>query len=102
MRIYYERSGGFAGLRQEITLDSQSIDAEEAGELQKLVEQAGFFDLPARITAPGTGADQFQYRITVESGPRRHTVEAGEASIPAALQPLLDRLAALARTKRQS
>jgi Emfourin len=100
MRIRFERSGGFTGMRLDKTVESEALDAEQAGALQQEIEASGFFDLPEKISSPGGGADRFQYRIAVESGGRRHTVEVGEAAMPDQLLPLVQHLSTLARTSR--
>ena len=100
MRIQFERSGGFAGMRLTATIDTDTLAPDEARVLQALMDTAWFFDLPAVIASPTPGADQFQYRLTVEADERRHTVEVGEAAAPDTLQPLLRKLTTLARSAR--
>jgi len=102
MRIHFERTGGFAGMRMTATVNTESLSSEEARDLQEMVEAAGFFDLPAVITTPTPGADRFYYKLTVEAEGRQHTVEMGEAAVPEALRPLLQRLTAVARSARHS
>jgi hypothetical protein len=98
MRIQFERSGGFAGMRMGTTVDTHSLSAEKAQNLQDLVEAANFFGLPATIQSSGEGADRFQYNITVESEGKSHTVEVGESAVPESLRPLLNQLTTLARS----
>jgi hypothetical protein len=100
MRIEFERTGGFAGMRVAATIDTETLPPDEARAVREMVGAARFFDLPAKITSPTPGADQFQYRLTVEAEGRKHTVEVGDASAPEALQPLLRRLTLLARSPR--
>ncbi len=102
MRIHFERTGGFAGMRMTATVNTESLSSEEARDLHEMVEAAGFFDLPAVITTPTPGADRFHYKLTVEAEGRQHTVEMGEAAVPEALRPLLQRLTAMARSARRS
>ena len=102
MRIQFDRTGGFAGLRMAATLETESLPPDEAQSLLDLVKAARFFDLPAVIEPPPAGADQFKYKLTIEAEGRRHTVEMGDASAPETLQPLLRRLTVLARSPRQS
>ena len=102
MRIHFERTGGFAGMRVTATIDTESLSPEEASELQEMVNAASFFDLPEVIEAPNGGADRFQYRLTVEDAGRSHTVRVGEAASPDELRPLLRRLTTLARSSRSS
>ena len=97
MRVSFERTGGFAGMRMTAALDSDSLSPDEQRDLRDMIETAGFFQLPKRIIAPTPGADRFIYRVTVEAEGQRHTVEMGEAAIPPPLRPLLERLTTAAR-----
>ncbi len=99
-RVQFERSGGFAGLRLGLDLSTDSLSAAETEELERLVQAARFFELPAEIGGPAEGADQFVYRLTVESTDRSHTVEVGESAVPETLRPLIDWLTAAARKWR--
>ncbi|MBE0696800.1 MAG: hypothetical protein IH586_07745 [Anaerolineaceae bacterium] len=99
-RIYFERTGGFAGLRLSTSVDTQSLDELEASRLEQEIEQANFFHLPARLQTPSGGADRFEYQIALEQGIRKHTVIVGEASLPDALRPLVEHLELLMRTRR--
>ncbi|MCL4250555.1 MAG: hypothetical protein KJ065_20560 [Anaerolineae bacterium] len=101
MKIAFERSGGFAGLRITVTIDTDTLPPHEAAQLESLVEDAKFFDLPARLRSSTGGADQFQYVVTVADGERRHTVRTTDSAAPETLQPLLRRLVILARTSRR-
>ncbi len=100
MRIEFERSGGFAGLRLAATIEADSLSVEEADELCKLVEEAGFFDLPARIAGPDAQPDQFMYKVTVETEARRHTVQLENTAPSPELQPLLHWLTRAVRRRR--
>lgn len=98
MRIEFERTGGFAGMRVAATIDSQTLPEDKAQALKEMIEQAGFFDLPPRLVSPTPGMDQFQYRLTIESAERGiHTIETSDAAAPPQLQPLLRELTLLAR-----
>jgi len=98
MKIYFERTGGFAGIRMAATVNTESLSPEQARELRDTLDAAAFFDLPARIESPALEADRFRYKLTVEAEGRRHTVEVGEAAVPEALRPLLQHLMAAARS----
>lgn len=98
MRIQFERTGGFAGMRTAATIDTDLLSPQDGQEVKQLVDAARFFKLPPKITGRSQGADQFRYKLTVESEGQRHTVEVGEASAPESLRPLLRKLAALARS----
>ncbi len=93
MRVRFERTGGFTGRRLLGSLDSTTLPALQARRLADLLEQSHFFSLPLRLQSSSPGADRFHYKVTVETESGSHTVEAGEASVPPELRPLLDWLA---------
>ncbi len=99
MRIWFERSGGFAGRRLRGSLDSSSLPETQARHLTELLERSHFFDLPLKLES-ASGADRFSYKLTVETPSGSHTVEAGEAAIPPELRPLLDWLTRTLSTTR--
>lgn len=101
MKISYERTGGFAGMRMAITIDVDSLPASDAAALRKLVSDADFFNLP-ETRAGKVIPDGFQYAITVEGDEKKRTVQATEASVPDSLRPLLDDLSLRARSQRRS
>ncbi|MGB7846366.1 MAG: protealysin inhibitor emfourin [Candidatus Acidiferrum sp.] len=98
MRIEFTRSGGFAGMRLNVVLDTKDIPEAEALELKRMVEAADFFNLPESMPLPG--ADAFHYKITIQSDNETHTVEADERAVPPALMPLVTRLVGAARSSR--
>ena len=102
MRIDFERTGGFAGMRLAASFDTNTLPADQAGTLQRLITEAHFFDLPARLPAPPQAADQFQYHVTIEAEGKRHTVDVGEGAASPALQALLQQLTLLARSARSA
>jgi hypothetical protein len=97
-----ERTGGFAGMRVLTTIDTETLPPEQARELESLVEAASFFELPARAKTTPSGADHFNYRISIEAEGRKHTVETSDEVAPETLRPLLRRLTALARSRGNS
>ena len=94
MRIYYEQSGGFAGIDISTTVDTDSLPADEVNKIQDLVNKANFFSLNSVSSPPEMGADYFHYRITVEmedneNGQKKeHTVEIYDP-VPAQIKPLI-------------
>lgn len=99
MRIEFERSGGLAGMRLTLSVDTDTLPESEADEIAKLVKEADFFALPEEAGTP-PGADAFNYKVTIESEGRSHTVRTSELEAPPGLSPLLQRLERLARRKR--
>ncbi len=98
MRIEIERSGGFAGMRMHTTIDTETLPSEQAKELESLVDASSFFELPATVSTPPSGADRFNYKISIEAEGKKHTVETSDEVAPDSLQPLLRRLMVLARS----
>jgi hypothetical protein len=45
------------------------------------------------------GADQFQYKISINSGQQTHEVQVDQGAVPAELQPLIAWLQAVARKR---
>ena len=68
--------GGFVYLppSEPVTIDTEELPAEEASQLERLVEAAGFFELPETSPPPRGAADYFEYTISVTSPGRSHTV----------------------------
>jgi hypothetical protein len=62
-----------------VTIDAAALTQEERNELERLIDEAGFFTLPCEAGKPAKGAaDYRQYTITVEEQERRHTVKASD------------------------
>jgi hypothetical protein len=101
MRYHFVRSGGFGGLRLAAIVDSDDLPEEEAALLAEELDSANFFSLPNELEGPQGGADRFQYQITVDNGEKQHTVEAGETALPEPLQPLVQHLEQIARTRHR-
>ena len=100
MRINFERTGGFMGMRLAVEVMTETLPQNEANELESLVESARFFELPETLQAQAEVRDNFQYKVTVEKGNQYHTVETSEGSTPQELQPLIQHLTDVARAHR--
>src|SRR3954467_6491476 len=93
MRIRYKVDGGFAyfpGLHQPVTIDTDQLPTEEANKLERLIEAAGFFDLPAVTPPPRGAADYFQYTISVTAPDHTHTVRLTDPIKDPNVQALVD------------
>ncbi len=99
MRIHFERSGGFTGLALAATVESDTLSQQDELRLRELIDEAGFFELPAVLHDTASVADQFRYKVTVEMAGRSHTVEASEGAVPPPLRPLLEWLGRAARRR---
>ncbi|HLQ50428.1 MAG TPA: protealysin inhibitor emfourin [Terriglobales bacterium] len=98
MKITVKRTGGFAGLTENITdLDTSQLESGTAEKVAAKVRKIGFFDYPAVLAAGAVGADMYQYEVTVTDGPRHHSVAFSEGAPEAA--PLLDLVQTLEKIK---
>jgi hypothetical protein len=96
MKINVKRTGGYAGLEEELAaVDTSRLEPGAARRVEQLVDGAGFFELPALAADDAAGADMFRYTVTASDGGREHSVSFGEGSPSAA--PLLGLLEELKR-----
>ncbi len=100
MKITFERSGGFAGMRMAIELDSDRLQPQDAAVLQKLVKDADFFNMSASHSSQSR-RDGFHYIISVEADGKQHSLQLSEGSVPDALQPLVNHLVVRAQNQRR-
>jgi len=98
MRISFERTGGFAGMKLQRVIDSKDLRPADAKQLAALLKRAHFFELPPELECASPGIDRFHYRLTIEDEEHVRTVEASDASVPEEMRPLIDLLTKLSRT----
>jgi len=107
--IEFQRSGGFAGLAQSLSISSDgqaryedmgnqltetgTLSATDLAELRALIDSSGFFSQAPKQDAPC--ADCFNLRISVTLNGQSHTVEAVDIGVDPALKPLVDKLTLL-------
>jgi Emfourin len=107
--IDFQRTGGFAGLSQSLSISSDgqatfkdmrseltktgSLEAADLAELRTLIDSSGFFSQSTPQNAPC--ADCFNLSIVVTLDGQTHSVEAVDIGLDSALKPLADRLVAL-------
>jgi hypothetical protein len=90
MRISLVRSGGVAGMRREVKIDTARLDPRAAEELERLVQKV---QTPAVSAAPGEARrspDRFRYTLAVEDGEERSTWTFDEERPPETLRPLVE------------
>ena len=100
MRVEFKIDGGFVYLPERsetVTIDTDDLPAEEADELKRLIEAAGFFDLPEASAPPRGAADYLRYTISVTSLERSHTVHLTDPIEDPDVQALVEYLEAKAR-----
>ena len=105
--ISYQRTGGFAGLRDQLTIYSNgrselqrkgvegefTIQPSQLAHLKELMEEANFLGLKEEYLPTNIGADFFEYVISyqAEEG-KMHSVRTMTGAVPDALQPILNEL----------
>jgi hypothetical protein len=78
MRVRFKMDGGFVYLparSEPTTIDTDDLPAEAAKELERLIEAAGFFELPETSSPPRGAADYLRYTISVTTPEHSHTVQ---------------------------
>lgn len=94
MDVELQTDGGFAylpGLNRPVTIDLDQLNFADATEMARLVAEAGFFDLPARLDSTmSNAADARQYTLTVSDGERCHSVSFSDSSTDRRLVALRD------------
>ena len=112
--IQYNRSGGFAGFDETLTLDStgsltvqskrpaiddqKTISVEQVQAITGLLAQACPFE-PGPTN--GVCADCFFYKLDVEMDGRAYTVQASDVTLTKKLQPLINALSQLLQESGQ-
>lgn len=81
MKIHFERTGGFAGLRTSVVLDTDTMSQNESEQLHDMCNNVNFFNLPSKSEQNSHAADLFRYKITIESKNGNHTVETTDLSM---------------------
>lgn len=95
MKISVSRSGGFAGLTEDLgTVDTAALSVPAGQAFEALVEQAGVFAENVERLETAVGADMFHYAVTVADEDRQTTVTFTDDGGPgtAALRNLVERV----------
>ncbi|MBD2344093.1 protealysin inhibitor emfourin [Anabaena subtropica] len=90
MRVFLERTGGFAGISKRINVDTNKLPQQEAEKLCQLVAAADLFQLPQQIISSYGQRDRFQYQMTIEDNGQQHTVIVSEAALSSNLKTLIE------------
>jgi hypothetical protein len=103
MRIEYQCSGGFGGLRLAYRGETDSLPAAEARMLLDLIEAANVFDLnPKQVSQKSRNIpDDFACRLTLLKAGKKKTLSFNELGAPETLRRLSVHLRKLA-IKKQS
>jgi hypothetical protein len=95
MKVNFRQSGGFAGLVLGCDLDTQTMAAAEAGELLRLVRQAGLEKVGTKTSTKG--ADLTRYEIVVTDNGRSIKAVVDDMTIPDNVRPLMEFLSRRSR-----
>jgi len=90
MKITLVRTGGVAGMRRSVDIDTDDLDPERARELERLVKAANLQRLSEPTLTSDRAPDRLRYKLTVVNGPRKHTATFDEHRIPEAVKPLIE------------
>jgi Emfourin len=87
MKVWFDESGGYAGLLKGCEIDTSALPPEKAKELEQLVKASG-------ISASGeflsdSSRDLHQYEITIEQGASKIYAIFDDESIPQSAKPLI-------------
>ena len=100
--IEYHRSGGFRGVDDRLTIDTDgkatltrngtatdvTIEPSIVNRLRGIMQEIEFDKLEREYQPPGRGADVYEYSITYQG----HTVRAKETALPQVLHPIVELL----------
>lgn len=100
-KLYFERSGGFAGMQLKVELNSSDLSNEEKEKLIGLIDTANFFEYKPDTSETKQIPDQFQYRISIETKDSANEIILSENQIPENWQPLIEYLNRKARMSRR-
>jgi hypothetical protein len=100
VRLSLTRTGGFAGLRQEASVDDAALPPGERAELLRLVAEAGLWTLRAALQGPPPAPDRYRYRLVAEDGDRRCDLRVAEEALPEGLLRLVRWLEGRGRAAR--
>jgi hypothetical protein len=90
VKVSVVRGGGVSGLVTVTTVDSQTLSADDAKTLARMVDEADAFNAPDVTATHGAGPDEFQVSVTFEDATRNRTVTAAEHDLPSRLRSLVD------------
>lgn len=86
MQVKFKRTGGFANIGVDVSLDTNNLDEGAASQLQNLVKKV----LPFNNAQGNPGADMHSYDLEVEDGGEVHKLQCTDADLTDDLQNLFD------------
>jgi len=105
VRIQYKKEGGIAylpALAKPVVIDTDQMNSADAKELQHLLEQASFHDLPDTVGTLTRGAADVQTHSIQVEGPEGKTVNVVDPSAAPGVSELVQWLDKKAKQIRKS
>ena len=105
MQIDFSSSGGVANQELHYQADTNTLPAEQAGEVAALVESSGVFEIQQEDINPSVTvgrADVTTYRLAVSDGDRQVNLWLNDVTAPASIRPLLAYLQKLAQEQKRA
>ena len=96
LHVDFARSGGFAGLTLQTSVDAADLPPGEQADLERLVRAV---EGKGALKSTRPGVDRFQYDVTIRRGRDSKHVSVGESDLTPELKALSDWL--LERAKRR-
>lgn len=96
VKIQFERSGGFAGIVVQTTLDTDDFNAQDAREWESMVEDARLSLPTGRAGRPGQ-PDRFEYWFRITGGGDTQEARIAESQLTEPQRALVHRLTEHAR-----
>ena len=90
MKVSVVRGGGVSGLVTVTTVDSQTLAAEDANTLARMVEEADAFGEPGVTATHGAGPDEFQVSVTLRGRRASTNRDRRRSRPPSRLRSLVD------------
>jgi len=97
--IWFERTGGFAGMVTAVEIESKSLSDEEAEKIRQLIDQSRFFEVINPDSLSEGAPDQFHYKLKVEYEGKSRSLELKDSNMPDQFHPLIRYLIQKARSK---
>jgi len=99
VRVQFTQSGGIVGAIRECTLDTASMQADEATTLETLVKNANLLSTPGEQRSL-TGRDLEDYQISIDDGHGDVTVVRDQSTLTAEAKALVAYLKKCAKPAR--
>ena len=96
MKITYRRTGGFAPIPVSCALDTETMPADEAQELKRLVAASSIVQLESRRNPAARDVRLHTIKVEEDAGAAKE-VSFDDVSIPAEVRPLVQFLEARAK-----